>query len=134
MEAKELTFEELLKLVSSGKATALQKIKFSELLAKSAEQEAEQEKQNKVVEIDNFIKQQGLTVEEYLKFKKPAPSTEILWSWTDDSGKVHNKIKGQRGTWSSASIVKENLSKKEALEIAKTDEAKAFINKLYKEK
>lgn len=131
MEAKELTFEELMKLVSTGKATALQKIKFSQLLAKSAEDEAENEKLSKVKEIDDFIQKSGLTFAEYVKLKKPAASTEVIFEWTDEAGKVHTKVKGTKGKWASKSHVVSNLTKDKALSFAKGADGKKFIEALY---
>jgi len=131
MEQKELTFEELMKLVSTGKATALQKIKFSDMLAKSAKDEAENEKLAKVKEIDDFIQKSGLTVQEYLKLKKPAPSTDIIWEWIEENGTKHTKIKGTKGKWASKSIVLKNLTEAKAMEFAKGEEGKKFVKSLY---
>lgn len=133
MEQKELTLEELLKLVSTNKATAMQKLKFSQMLAQSAQEEAKQEKEAKVQEIDNFIVKSGLTVQEYLSLKKPATVQEIIWQWTDETGSVHTKMKGQKGKWSSKDTVKKNLTKEKALEYAKSNDGKAFVEKLYSE-
>ncbi|MEW9900902.1 hypothetical protein ABWL39_19965 [Chitinivorax sp. PXF-14] len=130
-ENKEPTFQELMELVSTGKATALQKIKFSQMLAKSAQEEAENEKASKVKEIDDFIAKSGLTFSEYLKFKKPAPSNEIIFEWTDEAGKTHTKIKGTKGKWASKSVVISNLTKEKALSYAKGEDGKKFVEGLY---
>ncbi|MBV5292423.1 MAG: hypothetical protein JZU58_08710 [Curvibacter lanceolatus] len=132
MEQKQLTIDELMKLVSTGKATAMQKIDFAKLLNDSAQVEAQAEKQSKVQLIEDFILKQGLTVKEFISLKKPQPTNEVLFQWTDDKGTVHTKIKGQKGKWSSKDIILKNLTKEKALEIATTTEAKAFINNLYK--
>ena len=132
MEQKQLTIDELMKLVSTNKATAMQKIAFAKMLNESAQIEAQEEKQSKVQLIEDFIVKQGLTVQEFISLKKPVQKIEILWQWTDENGTVHIKNKGQKGQWSSKEIVKKNLTKEKALEIATTTEAKAFIEKLYK--
>ena len=81
--------------------------------------------------IEDFIIKQGLTIQEFFSLKKPQQTNEVLWQWTDESGTVHTKFKGQRGKWSSKDFVKQNLTKAKALELATTDEAKSFVNKLY---
>lgn len=132
MENKELTLDELMKLVSTNKATAMQKIAFAKMLTTSALEEAQEEKLSKVKLIEDFIIKQGLTVQEFFSLKKPqANTTEVLWQWTDEAGTTHTKFKGQRGKWSSKDFVKQNLTKAKALELATTDEAKSFVNKLY---
>lgn len=123
--------EELIKLVSSGNATALDMMKLSELLANTAAAGAEEEKASKIALIDNFINEQGLTYEEYVKMKKPAPSTEVIWEWTDPKGIVHKKIKGTKGKWASKDTVKNTITLAVALEHAKNAEGKEFIKKVY---
>jgi len=132
MDDKQMTLDELMKLVSTNKATAMQKIAFAKMLNDSALIEAQEEKQSKVQTIENFIIKQGLTVQEFISLKKPVFQNVVLWQWTDESGTVHTKNKGQKGKWSSKDIVKKNLTKEKALEIATTTEAKSFIEKLYK--
>lgn len=131
MEQKQLSIDELMKLVTSGKATAIQKLQFAELLSKSAAEEAEKEKASKIELIDNFIKEQGLTYEEYVKLKKPAPSNEVIWEWTDNEGKLHQKIKGTKGKWASKDKVKNTITLAVALEHAKNEEGKKFIRNVY---
>ncbi|WP_304349401.1 hypothetical protein [Comamonas testosteroni] len=128
---KELSLEELQKLVFSNKATALQKIAFAKLLNESALAEAQEEKQSKVKLIEDFIAKQGLTVQEFITLKKPVPTVEIIWEWTEENGTKHTKNKGQKGKWSSKDIVKKNLTKEKAMEFAKTPEGKKFVEKLY---
>lgn len=134
MEQKELSFEELMKLITSNKATALQKIKFSQLLSQQAQQEAQEEKQAIVQKIDDFILKSGISVDEYVKLKKPAPSNEIIFEWTDEQGKTHIKIKGSKGKWSSKETVIKNLTLEKALSFAKSDDGKSFVRKLYETK
>jgi hypothetical protein len=130
----EFTIEELLSLVSTNKATGLQKIRFSELLAESAQEEVKKEKEDKVKGIDDYIVSQGLTVEEYLKFKKTAAgavSQEIIFEYAQENGTKHIKYKGQKGQWASKKYITDTLTKAKALEYAKGDEGKAFVEKLY---
>lgn len=131
MEQKQLTLDELMKLVTTGKATATQKLQFAEMLSQSAKQEAEKEKASKVELIDAFIVEQGLTYEEYVNLKKPAPSTEVIWEWTADDGTVHTKIKGTKGKWASKDYVKKSMTIDKALSFAKNEEGKAFIRKQF---
>lgn len=131
---EELTIEELLKAVTSNKATGLQKLRLSELLAQSAEDEVKKEKEVKVKEIDDFIISQGFTVEEYLKLKKTATTSntqEIIFEYAQENGTKHIKYKGQKGQWASKKYITDTLTKAKALEYAKGDEGKAFVEKLY---
>lgn len=137
MESKQLTYEELLKLVTSGKASALQSIQFADMLKLKANETVEQEKHKIIEEIDNFIVSKGLKVEDYLLTKKPAKKDEpevILFDW-EENGTHYIKIKGTKGKWKPKEYVKGKLTYQEALKFAQGgDEGVKFVKALYDQK
>jgi hypothetical protein len=131
MEAKTFTLEELLKLVSSNKATALQKLELAKLLNSNAQEEAQLEKVKIFEEIDTYINQKGITVNDYLLSKKPveAPKT-VIFDYEED-GNHYLKYLGQKGKWTPKAFIVEKLSYVEALKYAVGDAGKLFVKKLY---
>lgn len=130
----ELTIDELLKAVSTNKATGEQKLHLSKLLAEAATKEVEEEKAGKIQKVDEFIVSLGLKVEDYIKVKKSAAtanSNEIIFEFVEAGGTKHVKYKGQKGQWPSKAYITANLTKQKALEHAKGDEGKKFVEKLY---
>lgn len=85
---------ELLSKVGSGKATATDKIKLAELLNTSAQEEAKEEFNQKIVKVKEFIEKQGLTFQEVADAIKGPPA--LIFQWVDDAGKEHNRYEGEK--------------------------------------
>ncbi|WP_176316834.1 hypothetical protein [Burkholderia vietnamiensis] len=124
---------ELLTKVGSGKATATDKIKLAELLNTSAQEEAKEEFNQKIVKVKEFIEKQGLTFQEVADAIKGPPA--LIFQWVDDAGKEHNRYEGEKGKFPIwVEDLKKSLTKEKALSFAKNDKGRTFVENVYKPK
>lgn len=130
MAEKEITIDDLIKLISSGKATASDKMKLSKMLSSSAEEEAKNEFTAKIDDIKEYIKKKGLAIVDVVNaLKDPMP---IIFRWVDGEGKDHIRVQGEKGkppAWTSD--LKAKVTKEEALKMAIGEKGKAFVENLY---
>lgn len=130
MAEKEITIDDLIKLISSGKATATDKMKLAEMLNSSAKEEAANEFIAKIDDIKEYIKKKGLAINDVANaLKDPMP---VIFRWVDSEGKEHTRFQGEKGkppAWTSDLKIK--VSKADALSMAIGDKGKTFIENLY---
>jgi hypothetical protein len=129
---------DLLKKISSGKATATEKMELSRLLAEQSQQEAEKEREDKIEKIKAFIAEQGFDFEEFLSIFRPSrigpkndgPKEEIFkWEF---QGQTFTRYTGERGKFPAwVAVMKAKLSESEAYKFALNDKGRDFVKKLY---
>ncbi|MBU9542849.1 hypothetical protein [Burkholderia multivorans] len=130
-DKEEFTVEYLLKLVSSGKATATDKIRLSQMLQESAKDEAQEELKAKIEKVKKFIEDQGLTLDQVFKAIQPAP--ELIFEWTDEQGKTHSRFTGEKGKFPIwVETMKKSITKEKAFSYAKNDKGRTFVENVYK--
>lgn len=127
---KAVTIEDLFKLVTTGKATAQDKMKLAELLQESAKEESQVEFKNKIEKIKAFIEKEGLTIQQvYEAVKEPV---QPIFIWIDSNNVKHEKFgneKGKPAAWIAEMKVKN--TKEQALELALTQSGKDWVEKIY---
>lgn len=125
-EVKELSFDEILKLITTNKATPVQKMRFAKLLEESTQKELEAEKEQKFEKIKELMEKLEITAEDMIKaLQKPAAK---IFEWEG-----HVRFEGERGklpVWCNE--MKSKLPQAEALTFALTEKGKVFVENLYK--
>lgn len=127
-EVKELSFDEILKLITTKKATPSQKMQFAKMLEETTQEELEAEKEGKFTKIKELMHDLEITAEEMINSLK-APAVKIF-EWQG-----HTRFEGERGklpTWCNE--MKAKVSKDEAYNMALNEKGKVFVDNLYKPK
>lgn len=127
-DVKELSFDEILKLITTNKATPTQKMRFAKMLEESTQQELEAEKEQKFNKVKELMEKLEISHEDMIKsLQKPA---EKIFEWSGNA-----RFEGERGKlpmWCNE--MKSKISKEEALKSALTEKGKVFVENLYKPK
>ncbi|HVW49890.1 MAG TPA: hypothetical protein VHC91_05720 [Trinickia sp.] len=84
--------DELLKKVSTGKATAIEKIKLSELLSQSAVVDAEAETQEAAKKVVEFIKENGWDVSKVVEAISETLTNPVYFNVPYQNAKGHDGI------------------------------------------
>lgn len=126
-EVKELTFEELEKLVFTKKANAFQKMEYFKLATENTEKELEKEKDDRIEQIFDLMEKLEITKQDLLDKLKAPPL--VIFSW---NGK--NRFDGERGKFPAWTTDLKKISKDEALKfvVNNNEKGKKFIETLYK--
>lgn len=126
-EVKELTFDELEKLVFTKKANAFQKMEYFKLATENTEKELEKEKDDRIEQIFDLMEKLEITKQDLLDKLKAPPV--MIFSW---NGK--NRFEGERGKLPAWTADLKKISKDEALKfvVNNNEKGKKFIETLYK--
>ena len=93
MASKELTLEQLQKLVSDGKATTLQMLDYAEMLKAKANADLKANFNNNISKIEKFATDLGVNVDQLKDhYSKP----ELIFSWKDGE-QTFERFTGQMG-------------------------------------
>lgn len=127
MTDKELSFEELEKLVFSKKANAFQKMKYAEMLTTNTEQELKAEKETRIEKIFDLMEELEISKQDMLDKLKAPPV--LIFQWNGN-----NRYEGERGKLPAWTTELKKLAKDEALKfvVNGNDKGKKFIENLYK--
>ena len=130
-EAKEQSPKaKLMQLVMSNQATTEQKQELSKLL----EQEAQDEKKAQIVAKIDGIKalmvKEGVSLQDLIDASRTVQEPIFVWV---DSNKVshesHGVTRGKQPAWIAE--MKKTVTKEQALEMARNEQGKAWVNKIY---
>lgn len=126
--------EELLTLITTGKATASQKLEFATLLQTESKEEAEKEKMALMEKGKDTLIEMGISIIDFAIFLKGNTKALPIFTWIDDQGKDHIRYEGERGKMPAwVKDMTRALTKSKALEIAgDNDKAKKFVASAYK--
>lgn len=129
MADKELSFEELEKLVFSKKANAFQKMKYAELLTSNTEEELKVEKEARIDKVFDLMEELEISKQDMLDKLKSPPV--LIFQWNGN-----NRFEGERGKLPNWTTELKKLSKEEALKfvVNGSEKGKTFIENLYKPK
>ncbi len=126
----DLKYDELLKLVSNGKATASQKMAFAKLLEQATIQELQAQKETSIEKVKALMEELSISSDEMIKaLQRPAVK---IYEWNG-----HTRYEGERGKLPSWTLdLKSRLTKDEALKfvIDNNEKGKKFIETLYNPK
>jgi len=128
MDKKELSFEELEKLVFSKKANSFQKMKYAELLTKNTEEELKAEKETRIEKVFDLMEELEISKQDMLDKLKVPPV--LIFEW--DNNKRYQGERGKLPSW--CADMKSQLKKEEAIKfvINGNEKGKEFVNNLYK--
>lgn len=127
MADKELSFEELEKLVFSKKANAFQKMAYAEALTKNTEQELQAEKETRIEKIFDLMEELEISKQDLLEKLKSPPV--LIFQWNGN-----NRYEGERGKLPQWTTELKKLAKDEAMKfvVNGNEKGKKFIENLYK--
>lgn len=128
MAEKELTFEELEKLVFTKKANAFQKMKYAELLTTNTEQELKAEKEERIEKVFDLMEELEITKQDMLDKLKTPPA--LIFQWNGN-----NRYEGERGKLPQWTTELKKLNKDEAMKfvVNGNEKGKKFVENLYKD-
>lgn len=127
MTEKELTFEELEKLVFNKKANAFQKMEYARLLTESTKEELKAEKEQRIEKIFDLMEELEISKQDMLDKLKSPPV--LIFQWNGN-----NRYEGERGKLPNWTTELKKLPKSEALKfvVNNNEKGKKFIETLYK--
>lgn len=134
-EKIESTYEVLLNLVASGKASVSQQKDFASLLQKQAIQQEQDEKEEKFQQLREYAKSIDLSEELILQAFQQKP---ILMFECEINGNKYQRFLGTLGKCSFAELLKKTFTEQQALKfvIQSPDSVKAkgekFVKNVYK--
>jgi hypothetical protein len=131
-EVKKPTVADLLKVVTSGKATPEQQLELASLLSIQAKEQQQNELVGKFELLKKYVVELGLTKEQVIEAYS-APS-EKIFEWTDsDTGITYTRFAGTLGRAPFIKVLKEKLkTQAEAEKFAIGEKGKTFIKNAYK--
>ena len=123
MASKELTLEQLQKLVSDGKATTLQMLDYAEMLKAKANADLQANFNNNISKIEKFATELGVNVDQLKDhYSKP----ELIFSWKDGE-QTFERFTGQMGKMPSwVQTMKNKLTHNEAKAFVVNQSSKGF--------
>lgn len=127
VEVKELTFEELEKLVFSKKADVFQKMKYAELLQANSQVELKAEKDTRIEKIFDLMEELEISKQDMLdKLKIPAV---LIFQYNE-----HKRYEGERGKMPAWTYELKKLSKSEVMKfvVNGNDKGKKFVETIFK--
>lgn len=121
-----LTIDELLKLVTTNKATTAQKLELAKLLENQAEQEKADAFDENILKIKTLIAELGLNIPEVVKAL--STPTILIFDWNG-----HKRFTGERGRFPDwvADMKKELKTQGEAEKFALNQAGKDFVKKVF---
>ena len=114
------TLDELLKLVSNGKATLQQKIELSNLLSQQAAEEKKADYNKRADELKAKATELGFSEKEAVAiFKGTTEEVQEVMFECEINGIKYTRLAGQRGKCTWSEIIKANYTKGQALAFVK---------------
>lgn len=127
MADKELSFEELEKLVFTKKANAFQKMAYADALAKNTQLELKAEKEERIEKIFDLMEELEISKQDMLDKLKSPPV--LIFQWNGN-----NRYEGERGKLPAWTTELKKLNKDEAMKfvVNGNEKGKKFVDNLYK--
>jgi hypothetical protein len=120
----------LMQLVMSNQATAAQKQELSKLLELEAQDEKKAEIVKKIDGIKALMVKEGVSLQDLIDASRTVQEPIFVWVDSDKvSHESHGAKRGKQPAWIAK--MKETVTKEQALEMARNEQGKAWVNKIY---
>ena len=129
-EVKDSPKAKLMQLVMSNQATAAQKQELSKLLEQEAQDEKKAEIVKKIDGIKALMVKEGVSLQDLIDASRTPQ--EPIFVWVDSDKVSHESFgvtRGKQPAWIAK--MKETVTKEQALEMARNEQGKAWVNKIY---
>lgn len=129
-EVKDSPKAKLMQLVMSNQATAAQKQELSKLLEQEAQDEKKAEIVKKIDGIKALMVKEGVSLQDLIDASRTPQ--EPIFVWVDSNKVSHESFgttRGKQPAWIAQ--MKETVTKEQALEMARNEQGKEWVNKIY---